>query len=97
VELRPYQKRAYESVLTDLSAVNSTLIVMATGTGKTVLFAHLAKHFAEHGRVVVLAHRAELIYQASDKIKATPARSPTSRWGTSGPINAACSTCKAVS
>src|SRR5262245_49945576 len=67
VDLRGYQKRGYASVLADLNTVDSTLIVMATGTGKTVLFAHLAKQFAERGRVLVLAHRGELVYQARDK------------------------------
>lgn len=47
----------------------STLVVMATGTGKTVLFAKIIKrHFP--GRTLVIAHRQELIFQARDKIRA---------------------------
>lgn len=48
-----------------------TLTVMPTGTGKTVLFAFVAKHWADHrlGRVLVMAHREELIFQARDKIE----------------------------
>ena len=35
----------------------------------TVYFVHLMKHFMEHGRIMVLAHREELIFQAQDKVK----------------------------
>jgi len=42
---------------------------MATGTGKTVLFGHLARQTIEAGkRVLILAHRDELIRQAADKV-----------------------------
>ena len=41
------------------------LVAGATGTGKTVVFAHLAANAAERGRVLVLAHRDELVQQAA--------------------------------
>ena len=42
---------------------------MATGTGKTVTFAEIARRAAMHGgRTLVLAHRGELLDQAADKI-----------------------------
>ena len=70
MKLRPYQQIAHDAVLRDLQIHDSSLLVLPTGTGKTVLFAHLAQHFARFGRVLVLAHREELIYQARDKVQA---------------------------
>lgn len=46
--------------------VKSTLIVMPTGTGKTVVMGALAKRW-NRGRVLMIAHREELISQAADK------------------------------
>ncbi|MFT4623192.1 MAG: superfamily II DNA or RNA helicase [Myxococcota bacterium] len=43
------------------------VVCLPTGTGKTVIFSELAK-LAQHG-VLVLAHRAELLTQARDKIQ----------------------------
>jgi superfamily II DNA or RNA helicase len=45
----------------------STLLVMATGTGKTVVMGETAARWPK-GRVMMLAHREELIYQAAQKI-----------------------------
>jgi superfamily II DNA or RNA helicase len=47
----------------------STLAVMATGTGKTVVMGSVARDFPQ-GRVLVLAHREELIGQAARSISA---------------------------
>lgn len=47
----------------------STLTVMPTGTGKTVVFGHAASHW-ETGRVMIVAHREELIFQAAQKVGA---------------------------
>lgn len=69
--LRPYQRQAVESVEAAFSeGATSTLIVQPTGTGKTVVFSHIAKNEIEasDGRVLVMAHREELITQARDKI-----------------------------
>ena len=51
--------------------MSRTLVVMPTGCGKTVMFGHVAKHWIENdlGRVLVMAHREELIFQAKDKIE----------------------------
>lgn len=70
MELRNYQKEAYDAILSKLETNKSTLVVMPTGTGKTIVFAHIAKHFCELGkRVLIIAHREELIYQATEKIR----------------------------
>lgn len=65
--LRPYQIEAKKSVHLLLAEHQSTLVEMATGCGKTVLFAALAHEWA--GRVLVIAHRDELIRQAAEKIQ----------------------------
>jgi len=69
LNLRPYQAQAIESIHADFGAGKSTLLVLPTGTGKTICFAHLAKQMP-HGRVMILAHREELIFQAAKKLKA---------------------------
>ncbi len=66
--LRPYQVEAQKAVLLKLMDHHSTLVEMATGLGKTVLFGHIINEWP--GRVLVIAHRDELIRQAADKIQA---------------------------
>jgi len=67
--LRPYQQEAYDCTLAKFEQTDTALAVMATGLGKTVYFSHLANHFRKSGRVMILAHREELIFQARDKVK----------------------------
>jgi len=64
---RWYQREAYEAVLEKLRSVDSTLVVQATGLGKTYLFCMLAKYWK--GRVLVLAHRDELIQQTVKQLE----------------------------
>lgn len=70
MELRPYQQEAESKVLGEWNrGVQKTLLVLPTGTGKTVVFAKIAEECVRRGsRVLVLAHRGELLNQASDKI-----------------------------
>lgn len=68
MKLRPYQTEAIESIEKHLSDGKSTLLVMATGTGKTIVFSHLAK--TQTKRTIIIAHRKELIDQAAAKIHA---------------------------
>ena len=70
--LRPYQVKAVDAVRKEWTEGRSrTLLCMATGTGKTVCFAAIAdSEVKSGGRVLVLAHRGELLEQAKDKIKA---------------------------
>ena len=74
--LRPYQVEAVNAVESAFQSVKSTLIVLATGCGKTIVFSHLAAREARRGgRVLILAHRGELLEQAIDKLhKATGIR-----------------------
>lgn len=69
MELRPYQTQAVEASLAALQQHKSALVVQPTGTGKTVLFSHVAQRWSR-GRVMVLAHREELIRQAAEKLHA---------------------------
>ncbi len=65
---RPYQ---YEAVAALLAAtargVHRPLLVLPTGTGKTIVFALLVQR--RGGRSLILAHRDELIQQAVDKLR----------------------------
>ena len=69
MELRPYQKEAKKAILNEWQDKDKTLLVLPTGCGKTVVFADVAKDRTASGRVLVLAHREELLTQAADKIK----------------------------
>ena len=68
IQLRDYQLAATESALTELEWYRSALIVLATGLGKTILFAKLIEQW--EGRVLVLAHLEELLQNARDELRA---------------------------
>ncbi len=70
VELRPYQESARQAIRAEWQAGHrKTLTVAATGTGKTVIFGAVANDCVNDGeRVLILAHRGELLEQASDKL-----------------------------
>ena len=68
MELRPYQQRAVDAVEAGWSHAERQLGVAATGSGKTVIFSHLASR--QPGRTLILAHREELIAQAVAKLHA---------------------------
>ena len=70
MELRPYQEEAKESIFEEWDkGVLKTLLVLPTGCGKTVVFAKVAEDCVRRGdRVLILAHRGELLKQAADKI-----------------------------
>jgi superfamily II DNA or RNA helicase len=65
ITLRPYQHEAVCSALTELLVNQSTLLVLATGLGKTTIFIEIAKSFE---RTVIIAHRKELIDQAAKRV-----------------------------
>lgn len=68
--LRPYQQAAEQAVLHEWDSGNKrTLLVLPTGTGKTIVFSKIAEDRVRVGeRVLIMAHRGELLDQASDKI-----------------------------
>ena len=70
MNLRPYQQEAFERVLSEWDGgVKKTLLVLPTGTGKTIVFSKIAEECVRRGkRVLIMAHRGELLEQAADKI-----------------------------
>lgn len=64
--LRPYQQAAVDGIREKLADARSTLLVMPTGTGKTRTFGSVIHNWP--GRVLVLAHRDELLQQARKHI-----------------------------
>jgi len=70
MELRPYQQEARESVENEWNkGVQRTLLVLPTGCGKTIVFAKVTEDCVRTGdRVLILAHRGELLDQAADKL-----------------------------
>lgn len=74
MELRPYQKEAVAAITGQwASGVRRTLLVLPTGCGKTIVFCKLTEAVVSEGdRVLIMAHRGELLEQAADKLlKAT--------------------------
>ncbi len=73
MELRPYQEEAKSAIFEQWkNGTRRTLLVLPTGCGKTIVFAKVTEDCVRHGnRVLVLAHRGELLDQAADKIRKT--------------------------
>ena len=72
MQLRPYQQLAREAVEREWDEGRGrTLLVLPTGTGKTIVFASIAEDMARRGqRGLVLAHRGELLDQAAEAFSA---------------------------
>lgn len=70
MELRPYQQQAKDAIFYEWgNGIKKTLLVLPTGCGKTIVFAKVAEECVKGGsRVLILAHRGELLDQAADKI-----------------------------
>lgn len=65
--LRDYQDEAIQAVLAAAERhVRRQVVALPTGTGKTVIFAHLIAQ--RPGRALILVHRDELIRQAEEKL-----------------------------
>jgi ATP-dependent helicase IRC3 len=65
---RPYQYKAVAALLAATArGARRPLLVLPTGTGKTIVFALLVQR--RRGRALILAHRDELIQQAVDKLR----------------------------
>lgn len=73
MELRDYQMEAKASIFKEWDrGVRKTLLVLPTGCGKTIVFAKVSEDCVRQGdRVLILAHRGELLDQAADKIAKT--------------------------
>ena len=67
--LRSYQIQAIASLRVAVMQTPRVLLVMPTGSGKTVVFSEICRLANEKGRkVLILVHRRELVAQASDKL-----------------------------
>ena len=88
MKLRDYQQRAIRGVCDTLRKHRSSLVVSPTGTGKTILFAEAAR--IANKRVMVIAHREELLVQAADKIESVMGDRPQIEqsilWANEGPF-----------
>jgi superfamily II DNA or RNA helicase len=67
--LRDFQRASVAAVLGEFDkGKTSTLLVLPTGCGKTIVMAKIAAAW-ERGNVLLLAHRIELLDQAADKME----------------------------
>jgi ATP-dependent helicase IRC3 len=67
LEIRPYQQEALDAIVAaEARGVCRPLVALPTGTGKTVIFAHVIA--GRPGRALILVHRDELVRQAVDKL-----------------------------
>ena len=65
--LRPYQNEAVKAIRNEWKNGNAkTLLVLPTGTGKTVVFSKVIEEETKDGdKALVIAHRGELLDQAA--------------------------------
>jgi superfamily II DNA or RNA helicase len=71
MKLRDYQQGAREAIQNEWKkGIKKTLLVLPTGCGKTIVFSKVIEDRVKKGeRVLVLAHRGELLDQAADKLE----------------------------
>lgn len=71
MKLRPYQEEARTAIQQEWeNGRKKTLLVLPTGCGKTIVFSKVIEDRVRLGeRVLVLAHRGELLDQASEKLE----------------------------
>lgn len=70
MELRPYQNEAVDAIRNEwVQGHQKTLLVLPTGTGKTIVFSKVVEEETKDGsKALILAHRGELLDQASEKL-----------------------------
>jgi superfamily II DNA or RNA helicase len=71
VQLRDYQESAVQAVRDSFrTGHKKTLLVSPTGSGKTVIFSYIAAGMAKNNkRILIVAHRRELLKQISGALK----------------------------
>ena len=68
--LRDYQSECLTAIRDRyLAGVRRQLTCLPTGSGKTVIFSEFPNFFRMKKQMLVLAHRAELLDQACDKLR----------------------------
>src|SRR3990172_13356378 len=71
MQLRDYQEKAIASIRQHYEkGINKQVVVMATGLGKTIVFAYLISQLIKETgkKALIIAHREELLTQAKDKL-----------------------------
>lgn len=67
--LRPYQVECVSKIEESFLEFNRVLVTLFTGAGKTIIFSEIANKYIKNcKKVLVLAHREELLDQAADKM-----------------------------
>lgn len=88
MQLRDYQEKAYQQTMQCFEENQAVLAVMATGLGKTIFFSHVAKEFMKSGRILLIAHREELITQGQKHLgnicETNPEIEMGERWASRG-------------
>ena len=72
MSLRDYQTECLDEIRSSWAAgIENQLVALPTGTGKTVLFANLPKHFnlGTLEQMLVLVHRDKLVKQNAEKLR----------------------------
>jgi ATP-dependent helicase IRC3 len=68
--LRDYQQECIEkSLLAWKSGLRRIAVSLPVGSGKTIIFSHLIKSLQGDRKILVLAHRKELLTQAATQIQ----------------------------
>jgi len=67
MNLRDYQDEAIQRVEKGWSEHKRQVLVLPTGSGKTIVFSFLVKRYP--GRCLIIAHTQNLIFQAQDKLR----------------------------
>ena len=80
---RDYQAKCIQDALAALETHKSALVVMPTGTGKTLVFSKIAEQWSR-GNTLVLAHRIELVDQAAQSIAKELGYTPVIEQGNRG-------------
>ena len=77
--LRPYQAEMKHAVYAFWDKMNNVMLQMPTGTGKTIVFTSVVKDIrrwcvknSPNSKILIIAHRKELIQQASNKLGSIP-------------------------
>lgn len=71
MKLRYYQQEGIELIRAAFACARRVLFVMPTGSGKTASFSYVSKGASDKGkRILILAHRDELLRQISKSLRA---------------------------
>lgn len=73
IKLRPYQSEATDAFFDALSEHRRQMIVLPTGSGKTICFGHISERWNRDidpvRPILIMAHRSELLDQAEQKLQ----------------------------